>query len=98
VTDQPHEVSWLVIEKGWKVVSADGEEVGWVDEIVGDSGKDIFNGLSISEGVLKGKRYVAAEHVALIREGSVELDVPAAEIEHLEGYGEAPPSEEIRPD
>jgi hypothetical protein len=36
-------VSWFVIEPGWKVVDADGEQVGTVDEVVGDSGDDIFN-------------------------------------------------------
>ena len=30
-------VSWFVIEPGWKVVDSGGEEVGSVDEVVGDS-------------------------------------------------------------
>ena len=50
MSDQP--VSWLVIEPGWTVVAADGTEVGRVEELVGDSGIDIFNGLAVSTGWL----------------------------------------------
>jgi sporulation protein YlmC with PRC-barrel domain len=45
-------VSWFVIEPGWKVVDSQGQEVGSVDEVVGDSNSDIFNGLSISTSLL----------------------------------------------
>ena len=46
VTGEP--VSWIVIEPGWKVVGRDGEELGRVDEVIGDSNADIFNGLAVS--------------------------------------------------
>ena len=45
-------VSWLMIEPGWKVVDSQGQEVGSVDEVAGDSSDDIFNGLSISTSLL----------------------------------------------
>ena len=41
-------VSWLLIEAGWKVLAADGSEVGKVDEVTGDSNADIFDGLAIA--------------------------------------------------
>ena len=41
-------VSWLLVEHGWKVVAADDAAVGTVQEVIGDTGKDIFNGLSVS--------------------------------------------------
>jgi len=53
-------VSWFVVEKGWKVVGADGADVGTVDEVLGDSGTGIFNGLSVSTGLLSRPRYVPA--------------------------------------
>jgi hypothetical protein len=90
-------VSWLVIEKGWTVVSADGREVGHVDEIVGDSSLDIFNGLAISTGLLSASRYVPAERVAEITEERIQLDLREAEIDDLPKH-EAPPSAEIRPE
>ena len=46
-------VSWLLIERGWKVFGANGNEVGTVHEVTGDSGQDIFDGLSISSGTVR---------------------------------------------
>ncbi|MBA3365288.1 MAG: DUF2171 domain-containing protein [Actinobacteria bacterium] len=91
-------VSWLVIEPGWKVVAADGAEVGRVDELIGDTGKDIFNGLSVSLGLLKGRRYVPSEQVASITEGEVALELGSQDFEQLEEYEGAPPSEQFRAD
>jgi hypothetical protein len=90
-------VSWLVIEPGWRVVSADGAEVGRVDEIVGDTGDDIFNGLSVASGLLGRPKYVPAERVAGIVEGEVRLDVPSDAIGHLDDHEPQPPSAEFRP-
>ncbi len=92
------QVSWLVVEPGWKVLAADGDELGRVHELVGDTGKDIFNGLAVSTGLLKALRYVPAERVRRITEGRVELDVSSADFERLEEHGEAPESREIRAD
>jgi len=90
-------VSWLLIEHGWKVLGSDGTEIGRVDEVIGDSGKDIFDGLSVSSGVFGRSRYVAAERVRSIYEGRVEVDVSADEAERLEIYDEPAASEEILP-
>ena len=91
-------VSWLVIEKGWNVVGSDGAELGTIHEVVGDSGKDIFNGLAVSPGILRGSRYVPAELVTGIYEGRVELGLDAPEFERLSEHGPQPPSAEIRLD
>jgi hypothetical protein len=91
-------VSWLLVEKGWRVYAVGGSEIGRVDEVVGDSGKDIFDGLTISSGVLGRPRYVPSERVQTITEGRVELDLSTAEAEHLEPYEEPEPSEEILPE
>jgi hypothetical protein len=89
-------VSWFMIEPGWTVVSQDGSEAGKVEEIVGDTGKDIFNGLSISTGLLAKPKYVPSERVRGITEGRVELDLRAAEIEALGDHDPQPPSEQFR--
>jgi hypothetical protein len=95
--DAPRPVSWLVIEKGWDVVGADGSELGKVHEVVGDTANDIFNGLAVSPGLLRGPKYVPAERVARIVDGRVELDLGADEFERLEEHTEAPLSAEILP-
>ena len=91
-------VSWKVVEAGWKVLAEDGTELGSVHEVIGDANADIFNGLSVSPGLLKGSRYVAAERVTGIVPGEVRLDLGADEFERLEEAGPAPPSAEVRAD
>ena len=76
-------VSWLLIEPGWQVVDADGDEVGRVEEVTGDSGADIFDGLAIASSLFARPRYVPAEHVGEIEEGSVRLTVDRAAVERL---------------
>lgn len=91
-------VSWLMIEPGWQVVAADGTEVGKVEKIVADTGSDIFNGLSISTGLLSKPKYVPAERVQAITEGRVELEISADAVDHLGDHEVQPPSEQFRPD
>jgi hypothetical protein len=85
-----------VIEPGWAVVGRDGEEVGKVDEVIGDSGEDIFNGLSVSSGLLGKPKYVPAERVIEIVEGEIRLDLAGGAIEQLDDHDQPPPSAEFR--
>ena len=79
-------VSWLMIEPGWRVFSADGEDVGRVEEVTGDSNADIFDGLAIASGVVARPRYVPAEQVGEINDGQVHLKLNKAAIEQLGEY------------
>lgn len=91
-------VSWFLIEPGWTVLDANGDEVGTVDEIVGDSSDDIFNGLSISTSLLGKPRYVPSEQVAEIVEGRVRLTLSKDDVHLLGEYQEPPTSAEILPE
>ena len=91
-------VSWFVIEPGWKVVDAQGREVGSVDEVVGDSSDDIFNGLSISTRLLGRPRYVPSEQVGTITQGHVQLKLTKDQIGRLGEFEEPPTTAEILPD
>lgn len=91
----PDPVSWFVIERGWDVVGSDGEKLGTVEEVLGDTGLDIFDGLSVATGVLGKPRYVPAELVGEIVEGSVRLSIGRSEFDRLGAY-EPPPSERVR--
>lgn len=88
-------VSWFMIEPGWKVADATGNEIGTVEEVVGDSGEDIFNGLAVSTGLLERHRYVPSERVEEITEGQVRLGMTADELERMAEYEEPPASLEI---
>ncbi len=60
-------VSWLLVEPGWKVYDAAGDQVGKVDEVLGDEQTDIFHGLTVDGDE------VLAERVGEIREGEIHL-------------------------
>ena len=91
-------VSWLMIETGWKVIASDGSEVGQVDEIAGDSGLDIFDGLAIATSAFGKPRYVPAEQVAEITEGTVRLKLTKEQVDQLGEYLEPATSAEIEGD
>jgi Uncharacterized protein conserved in bacteria (DUF2171) len=91
-------VSWFLIEPRWKVVDAAGEEIGHVEEVVGDSGEDIFNGLAVSTGLAGRPRYVPSERVQEITEGQVRLSLTKDELHRLGEFEEPPASLEIESD
>ena len=91
-------VSWLLIRPGWKVLAADGSEVGEVDEVAGDDTEDIFDGLAIATTAFGKPRYVPAEQVGQITEGVVHLTLTRADVEQLGEYLEPATSAEIEPD
>jgi len=96
VTGDP--VSWLLIEPGWRVITADGQEVGRVEAVVGDSGADIFDGLAIATGILARPQYVPAERVSEITDGVVRLSLDRNAVGALEEYVEPAASVEVEGD
>ncbi len=91
-------VSWLQIEKGWNVVTADGAELGTVFEVTGDENSDIFDGLAIKAKRFASAKYVPAEQVGEIVPGEVRLTITSAEADSLEPFTEPPPQETILPE
>jgi hypothetical protein len=88
-------VSWLVIEPGWQVVGPDGNEIGTVESVVGDSAEDIFNGLAVLTGMFDRPRYVPAEQVQQITEGRIQLALSEDELNRLAEFEEPPASLEF---
>jgi hypothetical protein len=91
-------VSWLMIEPGWRVDAADGTEVGRVEEVTGDSNADIFDGLAIAFSALGEQRYVPAEQVGEITDGSVRLTLDEAAIAKLGDFREPAEELEVEPE
>ena len=87
-------VSWKIAERGWSVVANDGNEVGKLDQVLGDTEADIFDGLAVGAGtVLDRPLYVPSEKVGSIEEGTVHLTIDSAEYGQLQPYEQPPPSE-----
>jgi hypothetical protein len=91
-------LSWLVIERGWTVVAADGVEVGRIDSVVGDANADIFDGLAVAGSAVTTPRYVPAENVGEITSGRVAIDLDASSFERLPPYEPPAPTREIVPE
>jgi hypothetical protein len=67
------------MEPGWLVRDAEGNEIGKVAEVRGDVEADIFDGITVKQGLLGKPEYVSADAVAGIFEGEVVLaDSPPA--------------------
>ena len=91
-------ISWLLIERGWEVVDTTGEDVGKVEEVVGDSNADIFSGLTVGTGLLHKAHFVPAELVTEIVQGEVGLSIGKDEFARLDEYEEPPPTKQIQAD
>ena len=89
----PDPTSWLVVEPGHRVAAADGEEIGKVEETLGDTVADIFDGLTISTGLLGKPKYVPSELVASIDTEAVRLTIGKGDVERLDEY--TPPAAEV---
>jgi hypothetical protein len=82
-------VSYLTLEQGTAVLSADGDELGDVAHVLADEENDIFDGIVISQG-LGRHTFADAEQVAEIYERGVVLTLTAAEAEALPEPSESP--------
>ena len=91
----PDPVAWVMIEKGWRVVDANGGDAGTVHEVTGDENADIFDGLTVKQGTLSKDKYVPSEHVAAIYEGEVHLSLARDQIEALQDFDEPPEQESV---
>jgi hypothetical protein len=87
-----------MIRPGWKVYASDGTEVGAVDEVTGDDGADIFDGLAIARSALAKPTYIPAESVGPITEGRVELTLTKEQVDALGEFFEPATSAQIEPD
>jgi hypothetical protein len=90
-------VSWFLIRPGWTVVAADGTKIGKVDEVAGDEDHDIFDGLVVSTSALGKPRYVPAEQVGSIEEGTIRLSLDREAAQRLDEYAEPATQARIEP-
>jgi hypothetical protein len=82
------EVSWKAIEKGARVDASDGQELGKVVEIAGDSEADIFSGLVVSLSRLRSNRFLPSERVTRIWPDRVSTSIASDQVESLPEYKE----------
>ena len=91
-------VSWLLIEPGWQVVDASGGDIGRIEAVTGDSNADIFDGIAVATGMLARPKYIPAEQVGAITEGTVHLTLERSAFDALGQYQEPAESIDIEGD
>jgi uncharacterized protein YrrD len=76
--------SYLTLEPGTDVLTADGERIGAVEHVLRDEQADLFDGLVIdTRSGPGGHRFVDAPEVAEIRTDAVVLTLTAADAARL---------------
>lgn len=91
-------VSWLLIEPGWRVIDASGGDLGKIEAVTGDSDADIFDGLAVATGMLAQPKYIPAEQVGAITDGTVQLKLERSAFDALGEYVEPAESIEVEGD
>jgi hypothetical protein len=91
--------SYLALEKGTRVLSADGEEVGKVAHVLADIEDDIFDGIVIDATWLpRGHVFADAAQVGEIRTDTVTLKLDADACRALPQPSANPAAIETGPD
>jgi uncharacterized protein YrrD len=77
----------VALKEGAKVVAADGEHVGNVEELVTDSSTDRVSQVMISQGLLlKEKKLVPSNWIDTVAEDEVYLGVGSDTLNSLRSY------------
>lgn len=76
MSDDPPAISYRVLERGTRVVTSDGVDLGRVAEVLDNRAEDIFDGLVVDTP--QGRRFVDAPEVARITEQVVTLTIDSA--------------------
>jgi uncharacterized protein YrrD len=79
MSDVEKPIAWLALKKGIAVRGSDGKEIGKVEEVVADVGKDIFSGLIVDTGLFDRSRFVPADLIERMTTVGVHLTIPAGE-------------------
>ena len=82
--DYGEPISYLALEPGAEVISADGQEVGTVKHVLADEEEDVFDGIVIDSKLGPGGlHFVDAPEVTECREKAVLVSINAADVPNL---------------
>jgi hypothetical protein len=99
VPDLGDPTSYLELEEGVPVLSADGKQIGAVEHVLADADADIFDGLVIDTRLGPGgHRFVDATQVEGLYTGGAVLTLTAAESEALPEPSDNPAVLDADPD
>jgi hypothetical protein len=81
--DEEREVAWLAMPEKAPVMGKSGEEIGRMEELLGDKEDDIFHGIVLKLARGGHKVEVRADRIPKITTRRVYTDLAVDELEHL---------------
>jgi hypothetical protein len=81
--EEEREVAWLAMPQKAPVIGKSGEEIGRMEELLGDKEDDIFHGIVLKLARGGHKVEVAADRIPKITTRRIYTDLAADELEHL---------------
>jgi hypothetical protein len=81
--DEEREVAWLAMPEKAPVIGESGEEIGRMEELLGDKEGDIFHGIVLKLARGGHRVEVRADRIPKITTRRVYTDLAADELEHL---------------
>jgi len=81
--EEEREVAWLAMPEKAPVLGQSGEEIGRMEELLGDKEDDIFHGIVLKLARGGHKVEVAADRIPKITTRRIYTDLTADELEHL---------------
>ena len=81
--EEEREVAWLAMPEKAPVMGQSGEEIGRMEELLGDKEDDIFHGIVLKLARGGHKVEVAADRIPKITTRRIYTDLAADELEHL---------------
>ena len=81
--DEEREVAWLAMPEKAPVIGQSGEEIGRMEELLGDKEDDIFHGIVLKLARGGHKVEVRADRIPKITTRRVYTDLAADELEQL---------------
>lgn len=75
MTNEDKPIAWRALERGTRVYSSDGEQLGKVTHVVADDSKDIFSGIAFQRGMLGDDLFAPAPVVGRITTDGVHLSL-----------------------
>jgi hypothetical protein len=86
--DSENPIAWRAVRYGTPMVSADGQAVGVIREVLGSDAEDIFHGLRVQLNHSHRDVLVPATEVIALTVGRIETDLSIAALEALPAYTE----------
>ena len=81
--EEEREVAWLAMPEKAPVLGQSGEEIGRMEELLGDKEDDIFHGIVLKLARGGHKVEVAADRIPKITTRRIYTDLTADELAHL---------------